>query len=190
MTKKPSKPNLTPEDRKEILKAEEKRAQELAAARGLLPAHPEAEDDTTPEGAKKVARDKFGRPTVMTATVILKLEQAAAIGCPLRECAIYAGIGYTTLMEYLKRNEDFRNRLEDLKETPILAARANVIRDITNHKNVSTSLEYLRRKRRDEFADKSVVGVEKEVSADELEKLANGEVEIEDPDAEKGDGKP
>lgn len=125
----------------------------------IVKVFPDVVDEETKVGEKKAKRDQYGRPTVMTAQVIAKLEQASAVGCPFTEAAIFAGIHYATLQRYFDKHPHFRDRLLELQDHPVLAARTNVVHDIRVNKSVSTSFEYLKRKRRDEFAEKSELDI-------------------------------
>lgn len=102
---------------------------------------------------KKQKKNKEGRPTVMTKTVLLKLEQAFAIGATDREACIYADIGESTFYEYCKENKDFAERKEAIKRKPILKAK-NIIADSLKKENVDTAKWYLERKAKDEFSQK------------------------------------
>ncbi len=78
-------------------------------------------------------QDKYGRKTVMTPSVLVKLEQAFALGCTDIEACFYAGIGESTLYDYLKANPDFSERKKELKMKPVLLARQSVMKGIVGH---------------------------------------------------------
>lgn len=78
-------------------------------------------------------KDKFGRKTVVTPAVIVKLEQAFALGCTDLEACFYAGIGKSTLYNYQELNPDFVERKNELKMKPVLMARQSVMRGINGH---------------------------------------------------------
>ena len=95
-------------------------------------------------------KKKEGRPSVITRDVVQKLEYAFAMGCSDKEACLYAGIGRTTLFYFEKGNEDFANRKELLKETPILIARQEVLKSLKG--NGDLALSFLERRKKDEFS--------------------------------------
>lgn len=92
-----------------------------------------------------------GRPTVMTETTLQKLEYAFSLGCPDKEACLYAGISPQTLYNYQTEHPEFVERKEQLKDTIIMLARKTVMEKIEDSYN--NSMDYLKRKRRDEFGD-------------------------------------
>jgi hypothetical protein len=101
-------------------------------------------------------RNAIGRPTVMTPATVSKLEEAFAYGCSDSEACFYADISKQTLYEYQKKNPEFIDRKEALKERPILAARQKVVQEIAN--DVKNAQWYLERKRKDEFSQRTEIG--------------------------------
>jgi len=101
---------------------------------------------------KSTAKTKVGRPSVMTADVIRKLEDAFSIGASDREATFYAGIAMSTLYDYQTAHPEFVERKEALKEKPIMLARQTVVKAITTDPKMA--MEYLKAKKRDEFASR------------------------------------
>ncbi len=95
---------------------------------------------------------KVGRPSVITAEVIRKLEEAFSLGCTDLEACLYADISKTALYEYQKDNSNFAERKEKLKEAPILLARKTIINSLNNPLSAQW---YLERKKKDEFSTRS-----------------------------------
>jgi hypothetical protein len=95
---------------------------------------------------------KIDEPVKLTPEVSLKLEQAAAIDATWEECAFYAGISVATLYNWLESVEGLRERLEALRKKPVLKARQTVVSSLDTP---SMALEYLKCKRKDEFAQRS-----------------------------------
>lgn len=89
-----------------------------------------------------------GRPTVMTADVRLKIEQVAALDGSVEEMALYAGIHRSTLYRWLQDDEELRDRIEELREKPVLKARQTVVGALDNPEH---AFRYLERKRAKEF---------------------------------------
>lgn len=103
-------------------------------------------------GYALMAKHPGGRPTVMTAEVIRKLEEAFSWGCTDREAYFYAGVSSTAFYDYCQENPGFAERKELLKENPIRKARATIIANLDDPKNAQW---YLERKKKDEFSAKT-----------------------------------
>jgi hypothetical protein len=100
----------------------------------------------------------IGRPTVMTAETIAKLEQAFVAGATDSQACFIAGIGDRTLYDYCEVNPDFAQRKETLKSMVKYKARANVTKAILEG-DIETSQWFLE-KRDAEFKPKSKVEVD------------------------------
>lgn len=70
-----------------------------------------------------MAKDKGGRPTVMTEEVIRLLEAAFLVGATDLEACVHANISKTALYEYCQKNDEFAERKETLKNQPTLKAK-------------------------------------------------------------------
>ena len=99
-----------------------------------------------------MAKDGFGRPTVITKPTLLKLDEAFAMGCTDTEACFYANISTTTFYEYQKKTPDFKERKEQLKENPVMLARKSVIDGMVNDPKLA--FDYLKNKKSDEFSTK------------------------------------
>lgn len=93
------------------------------------------------------------RPTVMTPEVIAKLEEAFAWGCTDIEACLWANIASPTLYLYQEKHPEFIERKNALKETPVLKARKAVTGAFS--KDPKLALQYLERKKKDEFSLKT-----------------------------------
>ena len=93
---------------------------------------------------------EVGRPSVVTPDVVLKLEQAFAIDATVEEACSYADIARNTFYVYLEKNPEFKDRIDELRQRPILKARQTITRalDDANH-----AFRYLEKKRRKEFGN-------------------------------------
>lgn len=96
-------------------------------------------------------KNPVGRPTKMTSETILKLEQAFAIDATVEEACSYAEIGRNTFYEYLKKNPEFQDRIDDLRQRPILKARQTIVKAIEDPQYAQW---YLSRKRKKEFSER------------------------------------
>lgn len=91
-----------------------------------------------------------GRPSVMTAEVLRKLEEAFAIGASDKEACFYADIAPSTLYKHQEETPEFMERKEALKERPVLLARQSVIKGLDADPQLA--LKYLERRKPSEFA--------------------------------------
>jgi hypothetical protein len=94
---------------------------------------------------------KSGRPTVFTEEVIRKIEEVAALDGSVKEMAAYAGIHHDSIYAKMKADKRFSDRIETLRQNPVLLARRTFVGALNKP---FYAVEYLRRKRRDEFADR------------------------------------
>ena len=92
-----------------------------------------------------------GRPSIFDEYTLRKLEEAFALGCTDLEACLYAEVSKSALYEYQKKNEEFVERKELLKERPVLMARQSVIKGLAEDHN--HALRFLERKKKDEFND-------------------------------------
>lgn len=122
-----------------------------------------------------------GRPTVMTAEVIQKLEYGFAKSLTDAECCDYAGIAPATLYNYCNENPEFSEKKELLKQRPKITAKFNVAEAIEQG-DVDLSKWYLERKAKDEFSTKQDVALSgvvnnpmADLTTEELRKLIDSE---------------
>jgi len=94
-------------------------------------------------------KDLGGRPTKMTDIVVMKLEQAFAIGASDTEACSYADISRNTFYVWLKNKPEYQDRIDELREKPILKARQTVVKSLENPQYATWFLE---RKMKKEFA--------------------------------------
>lgn len=92
-----------------------------------------------------------GRPTKMTSEVVMKLEQAFAIDASVEEACSYADISRNTFYEWLKRNPEYQDRIDELRERPVLKARQTIVKSLDNPQHAQW---YISRKRKKEFAER------------------------------------
>lgn len=97
-----------------------------------------------------------GRKSRLDDTMRQKIEDAAALGCTDTEIALYCDISRDTFYRWIKEQPKLSDRIEALREKPILKARQTIINNLNNPQY---ALEYLKRKKRAEFGDKSEVEV-------------------------------
>ena len=115
-----------------------------------------------------MAKNKVGRPTVMTETVLEKLTYAFSKGLSDREACLYADINPDTLYNYCKAHPEFAERKELLKEQPKIKAKFNITEQIDNGDS-EMSKWYLERKAKDEFSTKQTI--DGDININKLEDL-------------------
>ena len=90
----------------------------------------------------------MARPTKMTPEVRQKIEEAAAIDASVEEIAFYAGISRDTLWRWCKADPELSDRIEALRQKPVLKARQTVVKSL---EEPGSAFRYLERKRPAEF---------------------------------------
>ena len=85
--------------------------------------------------------------------VVTKLEMVFAIDGTVKEACSYAEISEKVYYDYLKRHPEFSERIKDLRERPVLKARQTVAVKLSE--SYTNAMDYLKRKRADEFGDRS-----------------------------------
>ena len=100
------------------------------------------------KGGRPKKRSKAGRPTKFTPETINKLEQAFAIDCSVEEACAYAEISRETFYQWLEKNPAFSDRIERLRQMPVLKARQTVN---THLSDPNMAMRYLEKKKRKEF---------------------------------------
>lgn len=97
-----------------------------------------------------------GRPTVMSAETIAKLEDAFMYGANDKEACFLAEIGRTTFYDYCKENPEFVNRIDDLKDMTKMLAKRNIARAVKKEAEVGGGIQasqwYAERKVKEEFS--------------------------------------
>ena len=88
---------------------------------------------------------------MMTPETIGKLEQAFAIDATVEEACSYADISRDAFYDYLKKEPTFSDRIEDLRQRPILKARQTIVKSLDNPQHAQW---YISRKRKKEFAER------------------------------------
>lgn len=95
----------------------------------------------------------MARPTKRTEVLVGKLEYAFSLGCTVTEACLYAGISRDTYYEWCKADAKLSDRMDELRESPILIARESVIKGIKTDPDLA--LKFLERRKKDEFSTKT-----------------------------------
>ena len=96
------------------------------------------------------------RPSVMTESLLLKLEEAFKISLTDEEACLEVGITTTPFYDYCAKNPQWAKRKEVLKKTPNIQAKKNWVKEIKGA-NYASSKEWLERKAKDEFSTKEII---------------------------------
>lgn len=107
--------------------------------------------------------NKVGRPTVMTEEVIGKLEYGFMKGLTDAQCCNYADIHPSTLYDYCNSHPEFSERKEQLKNSPSVKAKLNIVEAIEEG-NTELAKWWLERKEKNEFSTKQEI--EADVNSD------------------------
>lgn len=91
----------------------------------------------------------MARPTVKTKEILLKIEEAAALGCDIEEIAFYANVHRSTMYRWIDEDPKLKDRVEQLQSNPILKARRTLVSTLDDPENAKW---YLERKKKKEFS--------------------------------------
>ncbi|MCK4500085.1 hypothetical protein KAU11_06270 [Candidatus Babeliales bacterium] len=92
-----------------------------------------------------MAKDKGGRPTVMTPEVVNKLEEAFLVGATDLEACVHADISKQTLYNYCDKHPEFFDRKETLKNQPVMRAKV-IVSDSLKEGDIQTAHKVIDRK--------------------------------------------
>lgn len=109
----------------------------------------------TPPPKSYDAASGVGRPTIMTKDVLQKLEDAFMYCFTDEEACLFAGISPRTLYNYQEKNPEFVQRKQQLRLTPNLAAKKELVKGIEG--SLDQSRWWASHKMSDDFAPKSKV---------------------------------
>ena len=99
-------------------------------------------------------KNKMGRPSKMTDEVVRKLEEAASVDASIEEMCFHADISKPTYYEWTKKNPHLLDRLNALRQRPVLRARLAMSKALDSN-NLDAAKWYLERKRKAEFTPRS-----------------------------------
>ena len=94
----------------------------------------------------------MARPTKKTPEIIQKIEEVAALDGSVEEMAYYAGIHRETLYVWMKEDKEFSDRIQELRERPVLKARQTVVKSLDD---ADIAFKYLERKKKHEFSQRT-----------------------------------
>lgn len=86
-------------------------------------------------------------------STVKKLEEAFAIGASVSEACFYADITRQTYYNWIKENEEMKEKFDRLQQTPILKARQTIAKALGT--DVDIAKWYLERKMKREFSTRT-----------------------------------
>ena len=95
-----------------------------------------------------------GRPTVITPEALGKIEQVFAYDGSVLEACSFAEIDVKTYYNYLKKNPEYIQRIQALRQRPFLKARKAIVDNLSNPE---FALKYMERKRKYEFSTRAEI---------------------------------
>jgi len=104
-----------------------------------------------PTKKEQTARKISKAVSKLTPEAVQKLEQVFALDASLKEICFYLDISERTFYNWKERNVELFQRLEALREKPVLKARGTIISSLDDPKN---SQWYLEHKKKAEFGVK------------------------------------
>jgi len=103
----------------------------------------------------KQDKKKGGRPTVVTQETVRKLEDAFCYDATVEEACLSAGISRNTYYEFLKKYPDFQDRIDELRQAPMLVIRKKIV-SVAEH-DADMGMKYSERKKKQEFSTRTEV---------------------------------
>lgn len=100
-----------------------------------------------------MAKETRGRPiTVDTPETRQKIEEATALDASIEEVCFYANISRESYYQLIKKDKEFSDRLEALRNNPILKARKTITDKLNEPEHAKW---YLERKAKREFSSRN-----------------------------------
>ena len=90
-------------------------------------------------------------PSKLTPEIRVKIEEVAALDGSVEEMAYYCDVSRQTIYQWLKDNPELSDKVERLRERPVLKARQTIAKSLDNPQSAQW---YLSRKRKREFAER------------------------------------
>ena len=87
-----------------------------------------------------------------------KIEEVAALDGSVEEMAYYCDVSRQTIYNWLDEDKKLFDRVERLRERPILKARQTVVKRLDE--SYQNAVDYLKRKKKGEFGDNATYKIE------------------------------
>lgn len=88
----------------------------------------------------------------LTPDNIKKLEEIYALDASMREIAYYLDVGLQTIYNWKEKNPKLFERLERIRQRPVLRARNTFV---ANLDQLDAAIKYLKSKRKEEFSERA-----------------------------------
>jgi len=105
----------------------------------------------------KTGKHLTGRPSQLTPIMIAKLEEVHALDASVEEICFYCDVSRQTYYNWKEKNPALFDRLEALRQRPILKARRTLVNSLDAE---DSAFRYISRKRKDEFSEKQIIAGE------------------------------
>lgn len=87
-----------------------------------------------------------------------KIEEVAALDGSVEEMAYYCDVSRQTIYNWLDEDKELFDRVERLRERPVLKARQTVVKRLDE--SYQNAVDYLKRKKKHEFGDNATYKIE------------------------------
>lgn len=94
---------------------------------------------------------KVGRPPKITEVILRKLEEGFLYGLTDEQACLYADVPTSTFYDFLKKNPEFAERKEILKNQPKIDAKITIAKALRPHDDPRLALEVAKNTMRDEY---------------------------------------
>lgn len=94
----------------------------------------------------------YRRTNKLTPDTIRKLEEAAGVRLDVKASCAYAGISRDTYYQWMKKVKGLADRLDDLRQNPIIRAKRRIISQLDNDTNVA--FRFLEKESPEEYGEK------------------------------------
>ena len=108
--------------------------------------------------AGKRVKKNITKPTKLTPDIKSKILEVAALDGSVKEMAYYCGVSHQSIYNWFKEDEELFDHVERLRDRPVLLARQTVTKKMTE--SYQNAMDYLKRKKKDEFGDNATYTVE------------------------------
>ncbi len=102
-----------------------------------------------PKGFKLIF--KSDKTTKFTADTLKKLEEASSVRLSIKSVCAYAGISRDTYYRWMKDIKGLSDRLEDLREHPIMKAKRTIVSKLDD---VTVAFRYLEKEEPEEYGER------------------------------------
>lgn len=102
-----------------------------------------------PKGYKFKYRNP-NRITKFTPDTVQKLEEAAGVRLNVKSMCAYAGVSRDTYYRWMKENPSLSDRLDDLRENPIMKAKRTIVSHLDD---VNVAFRYLEKESPEEYGE-------------------------------------